>query len=140
MLTYDPRRVEIIYGTKRLTGMADDDMVTIEPLGDGAVQYVGADGEVARSMDPNRTYKITVNLASTSKSNDYLSKVYNLDRKTGNGILPLMVKDLSGTTLFSAEEAYIANYPQAKKGREVDGQEWVFNTGNVDDPILGGNE
>lgn len=140
MLTYDPRRVEIIYGTKRLTGMADDDMVTIEPLGDGAVQYVGADGEVARSMDPNRTYKITVNLASTSKSNDYLSKVYNLDRKTGNGILPLMVKDLSGTTLFSAEEAYIVNYPQAKKGREIDGQEWVFNTGNVDDPILGGND
>ena len=140
MLTYDPRRVEIIYGTKRLTGMADDDMVTIEPLGDGAVQYVGADGEVARSMDPNRTYKITVNLASTSKSNDYLSKVYNLDRKTGNGILPLMVKDLSRTTLFSAEAAYIANYPHAKKGREIDGQEWVFNTGNVDDPILGGNE
>ena len=140
MLTYDPRRVVVIFGTRQLTGMAKDDMVKIEPLGDGAVQYVGADGEVARSMDPNRTYKVTVSLASTSHSNDYLSKVYNLDRQTGKGILPLLVKDLSGTTLFSADEAYIQNFPEAGKNREIASQEWVFNTGNIDDPIIGGND
>ena len=140
MLTYDPRRVIVIFGTKQLTGMAEDDMVTIEPLGDGAVQYVGADGEVARSMDPNRTYKVTVNLASTSKSNDYLSRIYNLDRQTGKGILPLLVKDLSGTTLLSADEAYIHNLPEAGKNREIASQAWEFHTGNVDDIIIGGND
>ena len=140
MLTYDPRKVIVVFGARQLTGMAEDDMVTIEPLGDGAVQYVGADGEVARSMDPNRTYKVTVNLASTSKSNDYLSQIYNLDRQTGKGILPLMVKDLSGTTLFMADEAYIHNYPEAGKNREIAAQAWEFHTGSVDNPIIGGND
>lgn len=139
MLTYDPKKVIIIYGNKQLTGMAEDDMVTVKPLGDGATQYVGADGEVARSMDPNQTYEVTVNLAGTSKSNDYLSKIYNLDRVTGKGCLPLMVKDLSGTLLLSAAEAYIQNMPETGRNRQISSQAWVFNTGKVDNVIIGGN-
>lgn len=138
MLTYDPRKITIAFGGKTLTGMAEDDMVKIKPLGDGAKQYVGADGEVARSMDPNRTFEVTVSLASTSKSNDYLSRIYNMDRTNGSGVLPLLIKDLSGTTLIQGN-AYIANFPEAGKGREIDSQDWVFNTDNIDDAIFGGN-
>lgn len=139
MLTYDPRRNIITFGAKQLTGMAEDDMITIKPLGDGAQQFVGADGEVARSLDPNMTYEVTVSLSTASKSNDYLSAIYNMDRQTGNGILPLMVKDLSGTTKFSAN-AYIVNMPETTRGRKVASQNWVFNTDQVKDPIIGGND
>lgn len=139
MLTYDPRKNMIIFGAKQITGLAEDNMITIKPLGDGAQQYVGADGEVARSLDPNMTYEITVSVSTASKANDYLSNIYNLDRATGNGILPIMIKDLSGSTLFSGD-AYIVNMPESKRGRKIDSQDWVFNTGQIEEPIIGGND
>ena len=138
MKTYDPKKVIVIFGARRLKGMSEDSIVSIEPQGDGLQTYVGADGDVARSLDPDATYEVTVSLNTTSGSNDYLSNMYNYDRETGNGIAPLLIKDLAGTTLFSAPEAWVANMPEASRGLTVDKQEWVFHTGQVEDAIIGG--
>lgn len=140
VLTYNPKKNIIIYGAKQLTGFAEDDMITIKPLGDGMQIFSGADGEVGRSIDPNSTYEVTVSLATFSKSNDYLSNCFNKDRKTGNNMLPLIIKDLSGSTLFFAKQAWIKNFPESKRGRKISNQDWTFNTGQVDDPIIGGND
>lgn len=88
VLTYDPKKNIIIFGGKQLTGFAEDDMITIKPLGDGMQIYSGADGEVGRSVDPNSTFEVTVSLATSSKSNDYLSSMYNKDRANGGGMAP----------------------------------------------------
>ena len=72
VLTYDPKKNIIIYGGRQLTGFAEDDMITIKPLGDGMQIYSGADGEVGRSVDPNSTFEVKVSLATSSKSNDHL--------------------------------------------------------------------
>ena len=138
MKTYDPKKIIIIFGVRRLTGMSDDSIVSIKPNGEGLQTYVGADGDVARSLDPDATYEVTVSLNTTSNSNDYLSNMYNYDRETGNGIAPLLIKDLAGTTLFSAPEAWVSNMPEASRGLTVDKQEWVFRTGQVEDAIIGG--
>lgn len=140
VLTYNPKKNIIIYGAKELTGFAEDDMITIKPLGDGTQIFSGADGEVARSIDPNSTFEVTVSLATSSKSNDYLSACFNKDRKTGKYMLPLIIKDLSGSTLFFAKQAWLKNIPESKRGRKIGNQDWTFNTGQVDDPIIGGND
>lgn len=140
VLTYNPKKNIIIYGAKQLTGFAEDDMITIKPLGDGMQIFSGADGEVGRSIDPNSTYEVTVSLATSSKSNDYLSACFNKDRKTGNNMLPLIIKDLSGSTLFFAKQAWIKNFTESKRGRKISNQDWTFNTGQVDDLIIGGND
>lgn len=140
VLTYDPKKNIIIYGGRQLTGFAEDDMITIKPLGDGMQIYSGADGEVGRSVDPNRTFEVKVSLATSSKSNDYLSECYNKDRRTGNYMLPLTIKDLSGSTLFFAKQAWVQNFPESKRGRKIDNQDWTFNTGQVNDPVIGGND
>ena len=138
MKTYDPKKVIVIFGARRLKGMSEDSIVSIKPQGDGLQTYVGADGDVARSLDPDATYEVTVSLNTTSNSNDYLSNMYNYDRETGHGIAPLLIKDLAGTTLFSAPEAWVSNMPEASRGLTVDTQEWVFHTGQVEDAIIGG--
>ena len=138
MKTYDPKKIIIIFGVRQLTGMSEDSIVSITPNGEGLQTYVGADGDVARSLDPDATYEVTVSLNTTSNSNDYLSNVYNYDRETGNGIAPLLIKDLAGTTLFSAPEAWVSNMPEASRGLTVDTQEWVFRTGQVEDAVIGG--
>ena len=140
VLTYDPKKNIIIYGGRQLTGFAEDDMITIKPLGDGMQIYSGADGEVGRSVDPNRTFEVKVSLATSSKSNDYLSECYNKDRRTGSYMLPLTIKDLSGSTLFFAKQAWVQNFPDSKRGRKIDNQDWTFNTGQVNDPVIGGND
>ena len=139
VLTYDPKRVQVIFGARQLSGFADDSIISIAPHGEGMQLYVGADGEVGRSIDPDHTFEVTISLATTSKSNTYLSNVYNADRAGGNGMLPLMIKDLSGDTLFFAEQAWVSNFPEAGRGRTIDTQEWVIQTGQVDNPIIGGN-
>lgn len=140
VVTYNPKMLVIVYGSREVDGFAEDDMVTIKPLGEGTQIYSGADGSVGRSMDPNQTYEVTIALATTSKTNDYFSNVYNLDRSTGRGILPLTIKDLSGTTVFQANQAWITNFPEHKRGRKIEAQEWVFHTGHVANPMIGGND
>lgn len=140
VVTYNPKMLVIVYGLREVDGFAEDDMVTIKPLGEGTQIYSGADGSVGRSMDPNQTYEVTIALATTSKTNDYFSNVYNLDRSTGRGILPLTIKDLSGTTVFQANQAWITNFPEHKRGRKIEAQEWVFHTGQVANPMIGGND
>nr|DAO21569.1 MAG TPA: Protein of unknown function (DUF3277) [Caudoviricetes sp.] len=139
VLTYDPKKVLVILGGTQITGFSDDDIITVKPLGDGMTIYVGADGEVGRSVDPNQCFEVTVTLATTSKSNDYLSSLYNQDRANGNAMKPLMIKDLSGSTLFFADQAWPQNFPEAGRGRQIDGVEWTLNTGTVTNPIIGGN-
>lgn len=140
VLTYDPKRIMVIFGGRQITGMSEDDIVSIKPLGDGMQIFVGADGEVGRSIDPNMSYEVTISLSRVSKSNDYFSSCFNLDRATGTGVFPLLVKDLSGSTLFSAAQAWVTNMPEAGKGRTIDTQEWTLNTGAVEAPIIGGND
>lgn len=140
VVTYNPKMLVIVYGSREVDGFAEDDMVTIKPLEEGTQIYSGADGSVGRSMDPNQTYEVTIALATTSKTNDYFSNVYNLDRSTGRGILPLTIKDLSGTTVFQANQAWITNFPEHKRGRKIEAQEWVFHTGQVANLMIGGND
>ena len=139
VLTYDPKKNIVIFGGRQITGFAEDDMITIKPHGKGMQLFSGADGEVGRSIDPDSTYDVEVALATSSKSNDYFSSCYNLDRSTGSGMKPLIIKDLGGTTLFFAKQAWVQNMPESKRGRKIDSQKWTFNTGAVDDPIIGGN-
>ena len=84
-----PKKVLVIFGARQLKGMAEDSIVA--SAGRRFADFRGADGEVARSLDPNATFEVTVSLSTASTSNEYLSNMYNYDRETGNGIAPLMV-------------------------------------------------
>mgnify|MGYP000020098962 CR=1 FL=1 len=137
--TYRAKDVMVIYGAKQLHGFSEDSIVSIKPRGEGTQTYVSADGEVARSMDPDKTIEITVTLAHTSESNDYLSQLYEMDRETGKGMLPISIKDLSGRTLAQASEAWISNHAEVKRDKNIAEQEWVFNTGKANFSI-GGND
>jgi hypothetical protein len=140
VLTYDPKKVIVVLGNRTITGFAEDDMITIAPHGEGMQLFVGADGEVARSVDPDHTFEVTLHLSSVSQSNTYLSNLYNADRVTGQFILPLLIKDMAGDTLFSAAQAWVANFPESTRSRTIGTQDWVIQTGQIDAPIVGGND
>lgn len=128
--TYDPKKVIASFGGVELTGYAENAMITISQMGDGIGSVVGCHGDVIRTISPDNRFEITVTLLQSSSSNDYLSGIHARDKSNGDGVLPLIIKDLSGRTTFVDSQAWITKYPDATRTNNAgDGNlEWVFNT------------
>lgn len=131
--TYDPSNVSMFFGVIEMQGFAQDAAITVEHDEDDWSLVVGVDGEGTRSKTSNGSGTITVSLMQSSVTNDLLSAARTLDRNTpgGAGGQPLLVKDNSGTTVFSAESCWIQKAPSAELNREASTREWVFRTDNL---------
>ena len=130
--TYDPKSVIITVGGVPMQGFADGTFVTVNRLNDSYSRHAGADGEVARAKSNDRRGEMTLTLAQTSLSNDILSGILVLDEKRNRGVVPIAVKDLSGTTTFFSGTGWIRKPPDSPFGKEIDNREWVFDLAEVD--------
>jgi hypothetical protein len=130
--TFDPNQVSVIFGGI-IGGYADGTFISIEQDEDDFGLVIGTDGEGCRSRSNNRSATITLTLGQWSASNQALSAIRNADILTpgGDGILPFVMKDNSGTTICSAEKAWIQKPPAVTYGREPESREWVLRTDNM---------
>ena len=122
--TYNPKKVTMAFGNHMARGYAEDSFVSIEPVGEGVTSQSGADGEVVRSVDPDRRFTVKITLQQTSSTNEFLKKMRNKDLKNGNGTFPLNIKDLMGGEAFSAEYAWVKNDPAWGRGKSATDREW----------------
>lgn len=129
--TYNPKEVVIACGSHIVTGTADDSFISIEANGDGITKKVGCDGEIARAISPDNTYKVKISLLQTSDSNDFFSRMADLDRDTGNGIFPVLIKDLKGGQVFSTEAAWVTKKSSLTRGKDTNNREWEIDTGDA---------
>jgi hypothetical protein len=129
--TYNPKEVIASFGTHIITGYADDSFITIEPNGDGITKKVGCDGEIVRAVSPDNTFKVKLTLLQTSDSNSVLSQSVDRDRDTGDGMAPLLIKDLKGGLLFSTEAAWPVKKAPVTRGKESNNREWELDTGDA---------
>ncbi len=102
--------------------------MSVEFNEDAFAVAIGVDGEGTRSKSNNSSGRVTVTLMQSSQTNLLLTALHELDKATGDGISPLIVKDGSGTSLYTAESAWIARHPTAGFGREADTREWFIDT------------
>lgn len=130
---YNPKEVVIIFGPIIVTGFADGTFLSVEFNEDAFTLQVGTDGEGTRSKSNNESGRATFTLMQSSDSNDLLSALHGVDKSTpsGDGIVPLLIKDLQGTSLHSAETAWIVKGPTNEYGREAGPREWVIETDNL---------
>lgn len=126
--TYNPKEVVVACGTHIVSGYADDSFINIEPNGDGITKKVGCDGEIARSISPDNTYKVKITLLQNSDSNSFFSNIADYDRATGNGLFPVLIKDLRGGLLFATEAAWVIKKSPATRGKETNNREWEIDT------------
>ncbi|MDC7234576.1 MAG: DUF3277 family protein [Spirochaetales bacterium] len=138
-MDYDPKAVVMTFCGVPVTGYAKGSFIKVEPAEDSFKKYVGADGETSRTRVADETVNVTLNLSQTSPSNAVLSAQHKLDRKSGTGKGPLMIKDLKGTTLVYAKNAWIRKMATADFGDEINAKEWAFDTGKAE-YVNGGNE
>ena len=130
--TYNPKEVSIALGTHIVTGYADDSFVTIDPNGDGVTKKVGCDGEVVRSISPDATYIVKVVVLQQSDTNSFLQNRLSQDRKDGTGTFPVLIKDLKGGMVFSADVAWPVRSASRGYGKESANREWEIQTGEAD--------
>lgn len=128
--TYDAKEVALIFAGNPISGFADGTFVSVDQNEDSFTLAVGSDGEGARSKNNNRSATITFTLLQTSASNAALAALHNLDilSANGDGIGPVLVKDNSGNSLYTADKAWVRKPPTAEFGREVGSREWTIET------------
>ena len=136
--TIDPKKVIITFGDQTINGFADGTFLEIEMAEDGIVSVAGADGEVARAINRSPLASVTITLLQTSESNDYFTAQHKLDKETGKGKLPLMVRDLFGKELLIASQAWVRKPATISRSKEVESREWVLDC-QVETLVVGGN-
>lgn len=129
--TYNPKKVTVSLGNHIAKGFADDTFIAIDPSGDGITKKVGCDGEIVRSVSPDDSYVVKVSLLQTSPTTAYLEERLAADRETGNGLFPILIKDLSGTLVFSSDAAWVVRSASRGFGREAINREWEIHTGSA---------
>lgn len=128
--TYDPKKVTVALGSHIVTGFADDSFIEIAPAGDGITKKVGCDGEIERAVTPDDTYSVKITLLQTSSSNSFLQERYLYDRKTCDGMFPILIKDLRGGLVFSSDNAWVTKDVTRVRGKEGNNNAWELATGN----------
>lgn len=136
--TYAPDQVVVTLGPVLVSGYATDSMISIEFNEDAFTLQMGVDGKGTRSRNANRSGRVTITLQQSSSSNDLLSGIAALDAASGAGVLPLLIKDMSGRSIYAAESAWIVKEPAAAFAKESGPREWILETDRLN-AFTGGN-
>lgn len=130
--TYNPKKVTVSLGNHIVSGFSDDSFVSIEHAGDGTSYVVGADGEIARSIDPSSLYTLKLTLLQTSRSNDWLQRMYEKDKKDGTGTFSVNVNDILGVEKFVGAVAWVTKPASWMRGKTQENREWEIVVGEGD--------
>ena len=127
--TYNPKKVTCSFGSHIVSGFADDSMITVEPAGDGTSYVVGADGEIARSIDPSSLYTVKLSLLQASATNAYLQKRYEMDKNYGTGTFSVNINDILGREKFVGSVAWVTKPASWVRGKTQNNREWEIVVG-----------
>lgn len=127
--TYNPRKITCVLGRHIVSGFADDSFITVEPASDGTSYVIGADGEMARSVDPSRVYTVKIALLQASASNAYLQQMYDKDKNDGSGTFHLMIQDILGQEKFVGSVAWVTKNAYWSRGKAQGNREWEIVVG-----------
>jgi len=121
---YSPKLVTLIVAGVLVQGYADDNFIEITQEEDDFTLYKSVDGPVSRAMNADETVVIKVSLAQTSLSNDHFAGLRKVDKATGIGAFPVMLKELNGTTLYTSATAMFKKNAGKKYGKNVGAVDW----------------
>lgn len=122
--TYSSKKVTIALGSHIVTGYAEDNFVTISETGDGVTSVCGCDGEVVTSVSPDSRHTIKISVLQTSPTHQYLTNKYQQMKAGGNGTFAILIKDITGGDIFSADTAWVVKKPDWVRGKASNSREW----------------
>lgn len=136
--TFDPKSVIVTIGGVPMSGYADGTFLEVTADDQQFTKVVGADGFTTRVKSNNYGGVMTLTLAQSSPSNDVLSGFLALDRASNAGVVPILIKDLSGTTIIFSATGWIQQFPDVTFGNEMNNRAWAFDLADLT-LLIGGN-
>jgi hypothetical protein len=123
---FDPNQIGVIVGVSAIQGFAEDSMLAVD--NEDAKYGITSDvhGDVTRFRQNKNIAKVTLTLTQSSPSNDVLSSFLEADRKSNAGVFNFMIKDNSGTTLFTSVNAYVEKQATVEFGNDNKNREWTI--------------
>lgn len=130
--TYDPKQIIVTVGGVPISGYTEGTFVTISRDEDTWTKNVGADGLVSRVKTNNFTGSVVITLKQTSPSNDYLSGLIAVDEVTNIGVVPVLIKDLSGNSTYFSATGWVKKYSDSTFAKEIGDREWTIDLSTLD--------
>lgn len=130
--SYSPSDVTItIAGLYSVTGYAEGTFVRLTKDSQQITTIRAMDGTMSRIKSPDTGWRIELTLAQSSSGNDILSTLWNVDKVTGMGKFPVMVKDGSGSTMFMAATAWVEEVPEILFSNKLEDRTWTLRATDV---------
>lgn len=136
--TFDPKSVIITVGGVPMSGFADGTFLEVTADTQQFTKVIGADGFVTRVKTNNYGGVMTLTLGQTSPSNDVLSGFLAADRISNLGVVPILIKDLSGTTILFSATGWLQQFADVTFGNTNNNRAWNFDLAEMD-IFIGGN-
>lgn len=136
IVSYSPKDVIFDIGGYQLTGWQN---ITVTRTVKGFTPVRGIRGKNSRVKNVDTSATINISLLQSSQGNDVLSYVHELDLSEGTARLALTLKDKSGRSVFSSNEAYITGYPAAPFSSQFEYRNWEIFCQSTSSYIVGGN-
>ena len=134
--TYSPKDVKIDIGGYVLTGWEN---ISVTRTSQGFRTVMGIRGKHTRVPTGDTSATFTITLHQTSPSNDVLSAIHGLDLERGTGRIALTLRDYSGRTVISSDEAYIMGYPEVMYSRDFEFRSWTIFCQSTSEHTVAGN-
>ena len=136
--TFDPKSVIVTIGGVAMSGYADGTFLEIVADQQQFTKVTGADGYTTRVKSNDYGALMTLTLSQSSPSNDVLSGFLALDRASNLGVVPILIKDLSGTTIMFSGTGWIRQFPDVSFANEINNRAWQIDLAEAD-IFIGGN-
>jgi hypothetical protein len=122
-----------------------DGLVSAEVAPEGAAfaDEVGVDGHVVRYRTGENRANLNIVVKGSSEENAKLSAIHAADvaDTNGLGVIPTLVKDQNGTTLFATDKSWIVGLPAKSAAAAPGDVTWVIRLvlSSPLNAIVGGN-
>ena len=125
IFNYIPEDVHVVVaGILNADGFADGSFINVTKDDAPYRSRTTADGKTVRIYRNSQTYTVDLTFHIGSTSNDFLTKLWQLDEVTQRGKFPILIKDGSGTDLFFSATSWIEGLPSLTKSVSVDTRTW----------------
>lgn len=137
MKNYDPKLVVVTFAGIQIQGYAAGTFVRVEREVDAYSKEAGSAGDVTRVRSRNRSGSVTVTLQAEAPTNDLLTVRAKLDELSNAGSGALMVKNINGTTICQAKDAWIRKMPNVEYADAANPREWVLDCAELNMTVGG---
>lgn len=121
VLTYSPKDVIVTFGGYVLE---DWDSVSIRRNTSSFKLVNGIRGKNSRVRVNDTSALIEIELAQTSRANYIFQKIVEIDEREGTGRISMTIKDISGTELFSTNDAFIEGIADREYSADISSRRW----------------